>query len=321
MKNELRHPWLVAVWPGMGGVAQIAGTYLSQQLRAEEILELDPHRFFEPRSVAVKDGLAHASPLPRTVLRAWRNRAVERDLLLLVGDQQPAAGGFRYAQAVLDAARAWGIERVVTFAAMATPIHPSGKPRVFGVATRQGLIDELKRHDVTLLEEGEISGLNGTLLAAAEAQGIPAICLLGEFPFFAAQLPNPKASAAVLEVFGRLSGIAVDAAPLLRQAESIERTLVQHLEELQREAAAQAEANGESEAEMLEEQEPGTAEPFRPARPERPVAKEALDRVESLFSIAKDDRQKAIELKAELDRLGLFKRFEDRFLDLFKKAG
>ena len=32
------------------------------------------------------------------------------------------------------------------------------------------------------------------------------------------------------------------------------------------------------------------------------------------------DRAKAIELKQELDRLGVFKDYEDRFLDLFKKA-
>jgi hypothetical protein len=31
-------------------------------------------------------------------------------------------------------------------------------------------------------------------------------------------------------------------------------------------------------------------------------------------------REAALELKAELDRHGLFKRYEDRFLDLFKRA-
>ena len=37
-------------------------------------------------------------------------------------------------------------------------------------------------------------------------------------------------------------------------------------------------------------------------------------------SPATKDRSKAFELKQELDRLGLFKEYEDRFLDLFKKT-
>jgi hypothetical protein len=36
--------------------------------------------------------------------------------------------------------------------------------------------------------------------------------------------------------------------------------------------------------------------------------------------LAAKDRSKAFELKQELDRLGVFKEYEDRFLDLFKKS-
>jgi hypothetical protein len=41
--------------------------------------------------------------------------------------------------------------------------------------------------------------------------------------------------------------------------------------------------------------------------------------IESLFEIANSDRSRAFELKSELDRLGVFEIYEDRFLDLFKK--
>ena len=43
-------------------------------------------------------------------------------------------------------------------------------------------------------------------------------------------------------------------------------------------------------------------------------------RIDELFERAKTDRSKAFELKQELDRLGRFKEFEDRFLDLFRKS-
>jgi hypothetical protein len=43
--------------------------------------------------------------------------------------------------------------------------------------------------------------------------------------------------------------------------------------------------------------------------------------INELFDAAGKDRSKAFELKRELDRLGLFKEYEDRFLDLFQKKG
>ena len=42
--------------------------------------------------------------------------------------------------------------------------------------------------------------------------------------------------------------------------------------------------------------------------------------IEELFDQARQDRSKAYELKRELDRHDVFEEYEDRFLDLFKKA-
>jgi hypothetical protein len=44
-------------------------------------------------------------------------------------------------------------------------------------------------------------------------------------------------------------------------------------------------------------------------------------RLEVLFEEAAKDRSKAFELKQELDRIGMFKEYEDRFLDLFTRPG
>ncbi len=43
------------------------------------------------------------------------------------------------------------------------------------------------------------------------------------------------------------------------------------------------------------------------------------EKIEKLFVSAKDDLSKANELKIELDRWNVYKEYEDRFLDLFKK--
>jgi proteasome assembly chaperone (PAC2) family protein len=59
--NGLRDPWLVAVWPGMGQVALLAGGYLVQQLGAQPAAELSAKEFFEVTDVEVKNGVAAAA--------------------------------------------------------------------------------------------------------------------------------------------------------------------------------------------------------------------------------------------------------------------
>ena len=313
---DARKPWLVAIWPGMGGVAQIAGHYLAQKLGAAEVAQIPPGDHFEVQSVQVEGGLLQPAALPVSRLLGWKNPGAGHDLLIFLGEKQPERRGFGYCEEILRAAESHGIERVFTFAAMATPIHPEAAPRVFGATTRRHLLEELQTQPVELLNDGEISGLNGVFLAAASTQGIGGTCLLGEFPFFASAVPNPKASAAVLRVFGSLAGIDLDLMELDEQGEMMAHNLAENLTRLQEAAGIQGLGLGPGQETGAE----GETAAAAPSEPERPLDPAIEARIEGLFQEAADNRAKALELKAELDRHGLFRRYEDRFLDLFKRG-
>jgi proteasome assembly chaperone (PAC2) family protein len=318
----------------MGNVAIGAAAYLVEKLGAQRMGVLAPGDHFDVKRVEVKNGIAQRGRFPRSTFYGWRDPAGNRDLLIFVGEAQPSERGFEFANRLLDRAQGFGIQRVFTFAAMATPIHPSGDPRVFAVATGDALLDEVRRDGAGrerahVLKEGEITGLNGVLLAAAMERGIESVCLLGELPFFAIGVPNPKASLAVLRIFEAASGIPVDLTDLEGQSKAVERGLITLLERMQaaaRRARASAADDDEdagfsvpsfvaSEAEHVEGggEEDGDDGPQLDGRVRR--------RLERLFARAREDRTQALELKAELDRLGVFKDYEDRFLDLFKQGG
>lgn len=323
METPLRAPWLVAVWPGMGAVAQLAGAHLVKTLGAEPVAALDPRGFFEPSAIGVHAGKIQSAGLPKSPFFAWRDPQGRRDLLVLVGEAQPAQNAFAYARALLDVAQGFGVERVFTFAAMASPIQPGAEPRVLGATTSDEWIAKLRDAGVVPLQEGEIGGLNGVFLAAAHERGLDGVCLLGEFPFFAANVPAPRASAAVLGAFGKLAGLELDAHELLDAATSIENALREHLERAQRTLGA-GETGGEPDEAASQEPEPGdeahAAVEHDVERDAERLAPELVARIEALFRRAEADRAHALELKQELDRRGLFRRYEDRFLDLFRKA-
>jgi len=196
-------------------------------------------------------------------------------------------------------------------------LHPSANPSVFAVCTDEGLLDELKRLEAKVLEEGQIGGMNGVLLAAASARKIPAACLMGEIPFFAAGVPNPKAGKSVIEVFSVLSGISIPVGELAKQAHTVDKALLDLLHKLQ-EAARQNAEEGDD-----------VSTPFDIPAPDEENSESdelggvdagARARIESLFDAAEHDRSRAVELKELLDRLGAFGEYEDRFLDLFKRG-
>ena len=314
--SELHDPWLVAVWPGMGNVALLAGAYLVERLSGLVITELPSDDLFEVESVEINDGLITAGRAPRNLYYAWKDPSGKQDMLIFIGEAQPTSGGYAFCHRMLNDAVKRGVKRIFTFAAMATQLQPGSTPRVFGVSTKKKFLRELAGLDVEILREGQISGLNGVLLAAGAERGLEGICLLGEMPFFAINVPNPKASQAVLEVFARMTGIELDLAPMAEQAEAMDHRLVQLLEKLKREAAEQ----DESEEEFPISDSAGQHDEEKGSGGDDDLDPQARHRIEQLFEKARRDQSKAVELKQELDRLGVFKNYEDRFLDLFKKA-
>ena len=306
MANEssLHHPWLIAVWPGMGHVALNAGYYLLAKLEMYLIAEFSPRELFEAEHVEVKGGKITMGSLPRSRFFLWKDPQGQHDVIVFIGDAQPAMGKYAFCHKLIEFAKTLGVERVFTFAAMATGMHPRHNSRTFGAATDDEGVAELKRLELEILEDGHIGGLNGVLVGVAAEQGLRGACLLGEIPSVFAHLPFPKAARGVLEAFCTIAGLIVDLAELDEQAATVEQKLGEILGEV--EAAIREGSNVE------EGYTPEVAD-------EEGLSDDDKRRLETLFEQARGDRSRAYELKHELDRLDAFTEYEDRFLDLFKQ--
>lgn len=307
--HKLNDPWLIAVWPGMGHVALSAGYYLMAKMGMHVLAEFSPSDLFDADHVVVKDGILRSGPMPRSRLFVWIDPRQRRDLLVFIGEAQPPLGRRAFCHRLIEYAKELGVSKVFTFAAMATEMHPEHAPRVFAAATDETTRDELHDREVELLRDGNISGLNGVLVGVAAEMGLSGACLLGEMPHIFAQLPFPSASLAVLRHFAEMAGIDLDLSELSKQADEVRKKLGELLSAVERNLleAQQAQATHEP-------------EDFSAGAEEEPRISPTDERhLERLFEAARSDRSAAYELKTELDRLGVFDLYEDRFLDLFKK--
>ncbi len=311
--NARRERWLVAAWPGIGQVATTAAVYLLSMLRMRQVAEFRARGIFELESVDITQGILAATRLPRSRFFLWENPKAGRDIVVFLGEAQPPNGKLALCEALVAEAKALGVTRVFSFSAIATDMQPKDKSRAFGVASDSGGLEELRRAEIAIVSDGGIAGLNGVVLAAAAEAGLPALGLLGGMPALMPQLPCPNASAAVLRVFCEMAGIEMDMSELEAYGRAMQAELVALYQQVKQ-------ALGESGL-ASEAQEPAgepAPEPPGPPRPDSELGAADEERLERLFREAREDRSRAFALKKELDRLDVFRRYEDRFLDLFE---
>ena len=289
----------------MGHVALSAGYYLMSKLGMHQLAEFSANELFDIDFAVVHKGRIQPTQRPRSRLFVWKAPDGKRDIVVFIGEAQPPVGKYSFCEKLIDFARDLGVERIVTFAAMATEMRPDHECRVFAAGTDEELVRELDEPSLHRLDEGHIGGLNGILLAAAADKGMPGVCLLGEMPHFFAQLPFPNASLAVLRAFSEMAGVQLDLAELEQQGKSMQQKLTEIVNDLEARVEQQESRDREDE--------------FTPLSSEGRLSEENEQHIENLFREASEDRSKAYELKNELDRLDVFKDYEDRFLDLFKK--
>ena len=303
VSGELVSPTLLAGWPGMGSVGVGAIDYLRRKLEAEPFAEVDMSEYFTPEAVVVEAGIAKFQDLPSHAFYYVRNPA----LVIFESEAQiGGAGGIALMNQILDLAEQLKVGKIFTAAAFAMPISHRESVQVLGVANQESLRDALVPHGVEILQQGQISGLNGLLLGFAGLREIEAACLLATMPQYAIQMPNPKASREVVRIFGRILDFELDMAEIDGAVEQMDGAMAE-IEDKIRSAFLSME-KGEAEGEELERVD------------EDKVPQYVMEKIEQLFQEvrAQRSREKAGQLKQELDRWNLYGLYEDRFLNLFR---
>ena len=301
IRDEIQSPVLIAGWPGMGSVGVGAINYLRRKLNATHFADVDMSEYFTPDSVVVEDGLAKLPDIPSNAFYYIR----ELNLIIFESEAQiSGAGGIKLMKQILDLADDLNVRSIYTGAAFVMPISQKEPVKVFGVANKDSLKNLFVPYGVEILDQGQISGLNGLLLGFAGLRDIEAACFLATMPQYAVNIPNPKASREILRVFENLLEIKIDMTNLDEAVAQMSQTMTDIEDRIQKTFMN---------SDMFEEDEKEDIE-------EDKVPQYVMEKIESLFQEVKMKRsnEKATQLKKELDHWNLYSLYEDRFLGLFR---
>ena len=133
---------------------------------------------------------------------------------------------YEVANGIMDWLTRFDIKEITTIAGIITN---EPEKRVFGVATTREILQRLEEETI-ILPMGSLSGIAASILTECKTRGIPGLGLLGE----TVNTPDPRSSAATIEVLNKIYNISLDINPLLEQAVEIEAAMAQISEQVQK---------------------------------------------------------------------------------------
>ena len=219
-RPELDAPILVMTlegWIDAGAGGANAAAHLLETLSPTVLATFDTDLLLDYRArrpvMHIEDGVS--TNLAWTDIRLLAAKdAAGKDLLLLVG-AEPDHAWRAFSGEVVQLAGEFGARMVVGLGA-----YPAAAPHTRPVKLAcTAATAELARAMPFVRGSLDVpAGIHAAIEREAGESGIPAIGLWAQVPHYAAAMPYPAASAALVDGLGRLTGLALDAAGLHQEA-------------------------------------------------------------------------------------------------------
>ena len=217
---DLSNSILIEAFPTVGLVSSIAGHFIVEQLKLEEIGMISS-RYFMPAAI-IHNGI----PSPPVRIYAGKKICGATgscdQIAIIISEFMPPVNIIK---PVADEILSWAQKKKCSYIVNFEGTHglDPKKPKTFGVATTQKMKDILKKYNIDETQEGMITGITGVLLFEGVRLKRDIICLLAEAH---ASYPDSRAAALLVETLDRmLPEIKLDTQPLYKEAEEIEQKI------------------------------------------------------------------------------------------------
>jgi len=221
----LKNPVLIEGLPGIGFVGKLAAEYMVETLKAKKVAEIYSHHF--PHQVLMeKEGTLK---MLKNEIHLYKDPKKKRDLLVLIGDVQPASPEAQYEviNCILDYMSANGINDVITLGGYSTG-KMTEKPKVFAAVSDVSEIGKYKNIGVVFGEtEGAIIGAAGLLIGLGKMRGIKGVCFMGETH---GSYIDHRSAQRMIEILNKLLGLKIDTSKLTEKAKESEK-IIRKIEE------------------------------------------------------------------------------------------
>ncbi len=173
----LRSPVMICGFPGSGYVGKLAIDHVIGELESMHLADIYSTSF--PPQVIIKN--TGTVELMKNILYYVKDGGQKHDFLFLTGDAQPVSSKVEYllGEEIIKIAKNFDVRQIITLGAYITGMFVE-TPRIFGVATDEDGLKLLNSFNISKIDNGSISGMNGILLGIGKINNVKGISLLGE---------------------------------------------------------------------------------------------------------------------------------------------
>jgi len=218
-KEDLSNSLLVVAFPTVGLISSIAGHYIIDSLKLDEIGTIISNNFM-PATVIHK-----AKPSPPVRIYAGAKKCGPdgecEQIAVIISEFMPPYNIIKpLADKILDWASEKGCKIVVALEGTHAFGDVKKQLKVYGVGSTNRMKNFLKSYKIEETQEGMITGVTGVLLYQGVLKNHDVICLLSEAH---SDFPDSRAAGNLLKKIDiMLPDIKIDPEPLYKEAEKIE---------------------------------------------------------------------------------------------------
>jgi len=195
----LQRPTVVAAftgWNDAGDAASNAVRHLIDGWNAQPLAEIDPEEFTDFATVRPHVRLAERRTrhIVWPTVGLWSASVPGGDVIIVLGPE-PALRWRLFTEQIVGVAHRFNASLVLSLGALFADVPHSRPVQLIGTATDDSVID---RFDLQRSRYEGPTGIVGVLLDAAGHSGLSTASLWAAVPAYAAQVPSPKASLALI---------------------------------------------------------------------------------------------------------------------------
>jgi uncharacterized protein len=227
-EEDLSNSLLVVAFPTVGLISSIAGHFIIDSLKLEEIGTIVSKEFM-PATVIHK-----SKPSPPVRIYAGKRECGPdgkcEQLAVIISEFMPPYNVIKpLADIILNWANKKGCKLVVALEGTHAVGNGKKTPKVYGVGSNKSMKDYLKSYKIEETKEGMITGVTGVLLYCGVLMKHDVICLLSEAH---SAFPDSRAAGNLLKKLDiMLPEIKIDPKPLYKEAEKIEVQIKKFMEQ------------------------------------------------------------------------------------------
>ncbi len=227
-EEDLSNSLLVVAFPTVGLISSIAGHFIIDTLKLEEIGTIVSKEFM-PATV-----IHNSKPSPPVRIYAGNKKCGPdgkcEQLAVIISEFMPPYNIIKpLAEKILEWSDKKGCKLVVALEGTHAVGKGKKKPMVYGVGSNIEMKNFLKKYKITETQEGMITGVTGVLLYEGVLLKRDVICLLSEAH---SAFPDSRAAGNLLKKLDiMLPEIKIDPKPLYKEAKKIEEQIKRFMEQ------------------------------------------------------------------------------------------